>query len=103
MKQIRVTLPRDYPKDFQGVVQQLQRILDEQAQTNSRLSEMSLDVVESASNAPATGNYKVGQFVANTARHTELGTSPNKYTIFGWVCKSSSPLQWLEQRFLTGN
>jgi hypothetical protein len=102
MKTLRVTLPRDYPKEFQGVIQQLQRIFDEQSQTNSRLSEMSLDVVESASSAPATGNYKIGQFVANTARHTELGVTP-KYTIFGWVCKSSSPLQWLEQRFLTGN
>jgi hypothetical protein len=101
MNILRVTLPRDNPREIQPLIQQLQRILDQQAQTNSKLSEMSLDVVESSATAPTTGQYKVGQFVQNSNRHVELGTP--KYTVFGWVCKSSSPLQWLEQRFLTGN
>ena len=51
--------------------------------------------------APTTGQYAVGDFVRNSAP-AELGTTPNKYVIFGWMCVDDSPLTFVQCRFLTG-
>lgn len=52
--------------------------------------------------APTTGQYAVGDFVRNSAP-AELGTTPNKYVIFGWICVDDDPLTFVQCRFLTGN
>lgn len=49
------------------------------------------------------GPFQVGDFIRNSAP-AELGTTPNKYVIYGWICTvAGSPGTWLQQRFLTGN
>lgn len=53
--------------------------------------------------APTTGAWQQGDEVTNSAP-TELGTSPNKYVIRGWMCVASgTPGTWVQQRYLTGN
>lgn len=53
--------------------------------------------------APTTGTWQQGDFVRNSAP-TELGTTPNKYVLFGWICTvSGTPGTWVQQRYLTGN
>jgi hypothetical protein len=52
--------------------------------------------------APTAGVYAVGDFVRNSAP-VELGTTPNKYIVFGWTCVDDSPLTFVQCRFLTGN
>ncbi len=52
---------------------------------------------------PTTGTYQQGDFVTNSAP-TELGTTPNKYVIEGWLCVASgTPGTFVQKRFLTGN
>lgn len=56
-----------------------------------------------ATAAPTTGTYVQGDFVRNS-NPTELGTTPNKYVLFGWVCVTSgTPGTWVQCRFPTGN
>jgi hypothetical protein len=52
--------------------------------------------------APTTGAYAVGDVVRNSAP-TELGTTPNKYVVYGWMCLDDSPLTFVQMRFFTGN
>lgn len=52
--------------------------------------------------APTTGAYAVGDVVRNSAP-TELGSTPNKYVVYGWMCLNDSPLTFVPMRFLTGN
>lgn len=55
------------------------------------------------SSTPTTGTYQQGDFVTNSAP-TELGTTPNKYVIEGWLCVASgTPGTFVQKRFLTGN
>lgn len=52
--------------------------------------------------APTTGTWMQGDFVTNSAP-AELGTTPNKYVILGWVCTvAGTPGTWLQSRSLTG-
>ena len=56
-----------------------------------------------AATVPTTGMYAVGDFVANSAP-AELGVSPNKYVIEGWLCiLGGTPGTFVQKRFLTGN
>lgn len=52
--------------------------------------------------APTTGDYAPGDFVRNSAP-VEAGSTPNKYVVYGWMCLASSPLSFVQCRFLTGN
>lgn len=68
-----------------------------------------VDVVNGGANrrgygiaAPTTGTWAQGDKVDN-AQPTVLGTSPNQYTIAGWVCVTSgTPGSWVQRRELTG-
>lgn len=51
--------------------------------------------------APGAGSYNQGDFVPNKTP-SELGTTPNKYVILGWICVDDSPLTFKECRCLTG-
>jgi hypothetical protein len=51
---------------------------------------------------PTTGVYAVGDVVRNSAP-AELGSTPNKYVVYGWMCLDDSPLTFVQMRFLTGN
>ena len=68
------------------------------------LSEGSISVRHQAITvAPTTGTWTQGDFVTNSAPE-ELGTTPNKYVILGWVCVAAgTPGTWVETRSLTGN
>jgi len=55
-----------------------------------------------ASSAPTTGSYAVGDIVRNSAP-AEAGSGGSKYVIIGWICTDDSPLTFLEMRTLTGN
>ena len=56
-----------------------------------------------ATAAPTTGMYAVGDFVRNSAP-SEAGTASSKYVITGWICVASgSPGTFVECRSLTGN
>lgn len=53
--------------------------------------------------APTTGKWNVGDCIRNSGV-SELGASPNKYVIAGWVCVTAGePGTWREMRCLTGN
>lgn len=54
------------------------------------------------SSAPTNGAYAVGDVVRNSAP-AELGSTPNKYVVYGWMCLDDSPLTFVQMRFLTGN
>ena len=48
------------------------------------------------------GTWSVGDRVIH-ATPAELGTSPNKYVLTGWLCVAAgSPGTWIEQRVFTG-
>lgn len=68
------------------------------------LSDGSFEAVDGKASAiPTTGTWKKGHFLRNSSP-AELGTSPNKYVVHGWICTASgAPGTWLEQRMLTGN
>lgn len=51
---------------------------------------------------PTAGQFNKGDFVRNSAP-AELGTTPNKYVVYGWMCIDDSPLTFVQCRFLTGN
>lgn len=52
--------------------------------------------------APTTGNYKQGDFVANSAP-SEAGTAGGKYIVTGWICVvSGTPGTFKDARVLTG-
>ncbi len=58
---------------------------------------------QAATAAPTTGTWMQGDFVTNSTP-TELGTTPNKYVILGWVCVAAgTPGTWVQSRSLTGN
>lgn len=53
--------------------------------------------------APTAGKWAQGDYIPNSNR-TELGTTPNKYVVMGWVCVAGgTPGTWVESRTLTGN
>jgi putative cofactor-binding repeat protein len=53
--------------------------------------------------APASGNWKVGDKVWNSAP-AEAGSASSKYVIVGWICTvAGNPGTWLQMRTLTGN
>lgn len=54
------------------------------------------------SSVPTDGAYAVGDVVRNSAP-AELGSTPNKYVVYGWMCLDDSPLTFVQMRFLTGN
>jgi hypothetical protein len=72
----------------------------------SRINGMADGQINSIDNAtatvPATGMYAVGDFVRNSTP-SELGTAGSKYIVFGWSCVTSTPLAFVQCRFLTGN
>ena len=58
--------------------------------------------LNTATAAPTTGTWAVGDFIANEAP-AELGTASSKYVIEGWTCiVSGTPGTFVEKRFLTG-
>lgn len=78
------------------------------------LSSGSVSAIASATAAPTTGTYAVGDFVRNStpsevtptvATYDTVGTVVGaKYVVFGWVCVTAgTPGTWKECRFLTGN
>ena len=81
----------------------LQRELREHAQQVNGLSEGRIAANYNASTAaPTTGTFQQGDKVWNSAP-TELGTTPNKYAILGWLCVAGgSPGPFVEMRVLTG-
>jgi len=54
------------------------------------------------SSVPTNGAYAVGDVVRNSAP-AELGSTPNKYVVYGWMCLDDNPLTFVQMRFLTGN
>jgi hypothetical protein len=55
------------------------------------------------STAPTVGEYAQGDFVRNSTP-TELGSSPNKYVVLGFLCVASgTPGTFVPVRALTGN
>lgn len=72
----------------------------------NRLSEGRIYQHYNAATAAPTGStvaYQLGDFVKNLTP-TELGSSPNKYIVFGFVCiAAGNPGTWREVRVLTGN
>ena len=72
----------------------------------NRLSEGRIYQHHNATTAAPTGDtvaYQLGDVIRNTTP-TELGSSPNKYIIWGFVCVASgNPGTWREMRVLTGN
>lgn len=92
------TTPRVNPND-----PDLIRELREHAQQVNGLSEGRIAAAYNAQTAaPTTGSYAVGDVVRNSAP-VELGTTPNKYVIYGWQCLDDSPLTFVQMRFFTGN
>jgi hypothetical protein len=59
-------------------------------------------IVNAATAAPTTGSYAVGDVVRNS-NPVESGTAGSKYVTASWLCVSSSPLTFVEQRALTGH
>jgi hypothetical protein len=56
-----------------------------------------------ATAAPTTGKWALGDYIWNS-NPSELGTTPNKYWIRGWVCLvGGEPGTWVQDRGLTGN
>lgn len=81
----------------------LTREIREHAQQVNLMSEGRISAAYNAqSAAPTTGQYAVGDFVRNSAP-AELGTTPNKYIVYGWLCVDDDPLTFVQCRFLTGN
>jgi hypothetical protein len=82
----------------------LQRELREHALQVNLLSEGRISATYNAQTAaPTTGTHAHGDFVRNSAP-VELGTTPNKYVIHGWLCVAGgTPGTWVQCRYLTGN
>ena len=82
----------------------LQRELREHALQVNQISEGRIAGTYNAQTAaPTTGPHAQGDFLRNSAP-TELGTSPNKYVIHGWLCVvGGTPGTWVQCRYLTGN
>lgn len=56
-----------------------------------------------AASVPTTGTFAKGDFVRNS-NPSELGTTPNKYVVEGWICLvGGTPGTFVQKRFLTGN
>ncbi|MEL4181244.1 right-handed parallel beta-helix repeat-containing protein [Roseateles sp. PN1] len=76
--------------------------------SNRRIqSNLGNDVTSGAgTSSPVAGSalqWYQGDRIENKAP-SELGTSPNKYTINGWICTiQGDPGTWQQQRMLTGN
>jgi hypothetical protein len=59
--------------------------------------------LNTATAAPTTGTWAVGDFIANETP-SELGTASSKYVVEGWLCVvGGTPGTWVDKRFLTGN
>ena len=59
------------------------------------------------SSVPTTGTWAIGDYVHNSAP-AELGTTPNKYVVYGWKRLTSGSANvlntdWVADRRLTGN
>jgi hypothetical protein len=82
----------------------LQRHLRDVSGQVNALTEGRISAVYNAdTSVPLAGKYDQGDFVRNSAP-TELGTTPNKYVIEGWLCVTAGdPATFVEKRFLTGN
>ena len=82
----------------------LQAELREHAQQINAISEGRIAAnYTAATAAPTTGLYQQGDFVRNLTP-TELGTTPNKYVVFGWLSVvGGEPGTFVQCRFLTGN
>ena len=58
------------------------------------LSEGRIEVTNGLTAAPTTGKWQAGDWMRNTAP-TELGSAPDTYIIWGWVCVASGePGTW---------
>lgn len=82
----------------------LERVLREHALLINASAEGRIAAAYNALTAAPTGGlYAQGDFVRN-AEPVELGSSPNKYVVFGWLCVAGgTPGTWVQCRFLTGN
>ncbi len=76
---------------------------DIETQINN-LSECNLVANYNAQNAaPISGRHAAGDFVRNLSP-SELGTAPDSYIVYGWICTvSGEPGTWRECRFTIGN
>ena len=78
----------------------LQRDLREHAGQLNQMAEGRVAAVYNAvPTVPTTGQWVQGDFVRNSAP-TELGTTPDKYVVFGWLYTDTG---FVPCRFLTGN
>lgn len=82
----------------------LTRELREHAQQTNAISEGRLSGAYNAqATAPTDGTYALGDFVRNSAP-AELGSSPNKYVVFGWInVAAGTPGTFVQMRLPTGN
>lgn len=56
-----------------------------------------------ATAAPTTGRHQANELVRNAAP-AELGTTPNKYVVYGWLCLAGgTPGTWVPLQIRTGN
>lgn len=103
---MKVPVEPRYPAGGDALVRQLTDMHRQIATQLNQLSEGQMVASYGARTAPpssATESFQVGDFIRNSAP-AELGTTPNKYVIFGWICTvAGSPGTWLQQRYLTGN
>lgn len=82
----------------------LERVLREHALLINATAEGRISAAYNAlTTAPTGAMWAQGDFVRNS-QPTELGTSPNKYVVFGWLCVAGgTPGTWVQCRFMTGN
>ena len=81
----------------------LQREMREHATLVNMISEGRLSGTVNAQTSAPSGLFAQGDFVKNSTP-TELGSSPNKYVVLGWVCTvSGDPATFVPVRALTGN
>ena len=68
------------------------------------LSETKIAATHNATtDSPTTGDHNIGDFVKNSSP-TVLGTTPNRYVVYGWICTAAgTPGTWYECRFTVGD
>lgn len=97
------TKPR-FPADPKLMERKLTDLFTETNNQVNRLTEGTASAVHnSATAAPTTGTFAVGDFIRNSAP-SELGAASSKYVVLGFVCTTAgAPGTWLQCRVLTGN
>jgi hypothetical protein len=82
----------------------LQREMREHATLVNMISEGRMSgTINAQPSSPTFGAYAQGDFVKNSTP-TELGTTPNKYVVLGWICTvAGDPATFVPVRALTGN